>query len=249
VVVADYEGLGTTDTHPYLVSESEGRSVLDALRAAPAIDDAGIESTAPVVMWGFSQGGHAALAAADLAPTYAPSIDLLALAVTAPVADPAQFAERAETRPDQVGVTVTITYGLAAAYPELDPSEILTPEALAELDQLDELCIGEVVQLYNRPVDDVLIRSPRLVQEWADRLDENLTALRPIGVPVLVVQGDADEIVFPEVSEDLVARLCANGDTVEYQVVPGARHGDIAPATVIEWLSDRLEGLTVDTSC
>jgi hypothetical protein len=34
VVRTDYEGLGTPGVHPYLVGRSEGRSVLDAVRAA-----------------------------------------------------------------------------------------------------------------------------------------------------------------------------------------------------------------------
>ena len=38
VVRTDYEGLGTPGVHPYLVGRSEGRSVLDAVRAARALD-------------------------------------------------------------------------------------------------------------------------------------------------------------------------------------------------------------------
>ena len=34
VAATDYEGLGTPGLHPFLVGESEGRSVLDAARAA-----------------------------------------------------------------------------------------------------------------------------------------------------------------------------------------------------------------------
>src|SRR5690349_15246867 len=37
VAATDYEGLGTPGVHPYLVGESEGRSVLDAARAARAV--------------------------------------------------------------------------------------------------------------------------------------------------------------------------------------------------------------------
>ena len=38
VAATDYEGLGTPGVHPYLVGESEGRSVLDAARAARALE-------------------------------------------------------------------------------------------------------------------------------------------------------------------------------------------------------------------
>ena len=34
VVATDYPGLGTDGIHPYLIGESEGRAVLDLVRAA-----------------------------------------------------------------------------------------------------------------------------------------------------------------------------------------------------------------------
>ena len=38
VVRTDYEGLGTPGDHPYLIGVSEGRSVLDMVRAARKLD-------------------------------------------------------------------------------------------------------------------------------------------------------------------------------------------------------------------
>ena len=44
VVFTDYPGLGTPGPHPYLVGESEGRAVLDSIRAARALlGDRGVE--------------------------------------------------------------------------------------------------------------------------------------------------------------------------------------------------------------
>jgi dipeptidyl aminopeptidase/acylaminoacyl peptidase len=82
VVATDYEGLGTPGLHPYLVGESEGRSVLDAARAAAALPDAGASSN--VIVYGHSQGGHAVLFAGELAPSYAPDLNLLGVAAGAP---------------------------------------------------------------------------------------------------------------------------------------------------------------------
>ena len=64
VVRTDYEGLGTPGVHQYLVGESEGRSVLDAVRAARALEP---RLSKRFVIAGHSQGGHAALFAAALA--------------------------------------------------------------------------------------------------------------------------------------------------------------------------------------
>jgi hypothetical protein len=41
VVATDYPGLGTPGMHPYLIGESEGRAVLDSVRAARDLPDAG----------------------------------------------------------------------------------------------------------------------------------------------------------------------------------------------------------------
>jgi hypothetical protein len=41
VTATDYPGLGTSGPHPYLVGESEGRAVIDSVRAAREIEKAG----------------------------------------------------------------------------------------------------------------------------------------------------------------------------------------------------------------
>jgi len=41
VVATDYEGLGTPGPHPWLVGESEARSVLDIVRAAQQVEETG----------------------------------------------------------------------------------------------------------------------------------------------------------------------------------------------------------------
>jgi pimeloyl-ACP methyl ester carboxylesterase len=249
LVEADYPGLGTDDPHTYLVGEAEGRSVLDAVRAASAVESAGVEPSSPVLLWGFSQGGHAVLFAAELASSYAPELDVRGVAVSAPVADAAQFWDRAAARQDQLGVTVTIAAGMAAAYPELDLSEVLTDETIAELDVLDGLCIGEVNDHFDRPVDEVLAGDYRDSAAWSRRLDENLTARRQLGYPVLVTQGDQDEIVFPEVSAALAQRLCGHGDLVELRTVAGAGHGDLPPGPTADWLAERLAGAPPEQPC
>ena len=44
VAATDYPGLGTVEPHPYLVGISEGRAVLDSVRAARATARAGRSS-------------------------------------------------------------------------------------------------------------------------------------------------------------------------------------------------------------
>lgn len=71
VVRTDYEGLGGLGEHPYLNGVSEGRSVLDIVRAARRRYRS-IGRT--MLIGGHSQGGHAALWAASLAHRWTPEL-------------------------------------------------------------------------------------------------------------------------------------------------------------------------------
>ena len=55
----DYEGLGGPGPHPSIIGVSEGRSMLDASRAAGQVPGVYLSDTTAIA--GFSQGGHAAL--------------------------------------------------------------------------------------------------------------------------------------------------------------------------------------------
>ena len=70
VVATDYEGLGGPGSHPLLVGVSEARSILDAGRAARQLPVAYIGDTTALL--GFSQGGHGALWATQLAAEWTP---------------------------------------------------------------------------------------------------------------------------------------------------------------------------------
>ena len=85
VAATDYPGLSTPGPHPYLVGKSEGRAVLDSLRAAREL--AGPGASSQVGIWGHSQGGQATLYAGLLAKEYAPELELAGLEVAAPATD------------------------------------------------------------------------------------------------------------------------------------------------------------------
>lgn len=74
VVATDYPGQGTDGPYPYLIGGGEGRSTLDAVRAAGQIS--GTHASTNTWLWGHSQGGHATLWAAQLADEYAPELDV-----------------------------------------------------------------------------------------------------------------------------------------------------------------------------
>ncbi len=249
VVATDYEGLGAEGPSPYLVGPSEGHTMLDSARAARGVKGAGITERSPVLLWGFSQGGHAALFAAELAATYAPELPIVGVAAAAPVSDVAHFARRSEDWQAQLGVLVTITAGFHAAYPELDLGDVLTPEGIAALPELEQRCITEVNQYFDQPIAGIVRRTPRDLPGWSGRLEESRAGQRRLPAPLLVIQGDADDIVDPKDTTTMVANYCRLGVPVEYVVRRGENHGVLTSDALLPWLADRLAGRPAPTSC
>ena len=149
VVATDYEGLGTPGTHPYLVGESEGRGVLDIVRAAQQVKQAGASSR--VLVYGQSQGGQAALFAGELAPTYAPELNVLGVVALAPVTEVNAMLPAAATIPDTLGFVVMGVIGLHAAYPDAKVSDVFTPAALAQSSVVQEKCYDGVLKVFASP--------------------------------------------------------------------------------------------------
>jgi pimeloyl-ACP methyl ester carboxylesterase len=85
IIYASTAGLGTPEIHPYLVGVSEGRAVLDSVRAARQIPNVG--AGVSFAVWGHSQGGQATLYAGLLARQYAPELRLVGVAAAAPATD------------------------------------------------------------------------------------------------------------------------------------------------------------------
>jgi len=250
VAATDYEGLGTPGRHPYLVGGSEGRSVLDAVRAGQRLPDAAAGED--VIILGVSQGGHAALFAGELAAGYAPDIDLRGVVALAPAAELAQAALLLANDPTAVGFAVAIGAGFEAAYAEARLEDVLTAWAMRSIDVVDEGCMGRVLETFAHAADEVLRLDRILAPPWPALLEENTPGREPITAPVFVGQGTADALVVPQLTDLLVERLCRTGDAVTYRRYGGASHVGIADAAaddVIAWIEDRLGGVPAETDC
>jgi dienelactone hydrolase len=241
VAATDYEGLGTPGRHPYLVGGSEARSVLDAIRAAQRLPEAWAGTSAVVL--GISQGGHAALFTAEVAPSYAPELHLRGAVALAPATELAQAAMALAFDPTAVGFAVAIGAGFEAAYPEADLASVLTPDARSRLGIVDEGCLDDVLAAFQRPAAEVLRLEALLEPPWPRLMVENTPGQRRSDVPVFIGQGSADALVVPELTDALVARLEALGTPVTYRRYPGASHGGVLDASwadVRVWLDARL---------
>jgi pimeloyl-ACP methyl ester carboxylesterase len=240
VVAPDYEGLGMPGDHPYLVGVSEGRSVLDAIRAARSIGHADGRS----VVFGWSQGGHAALFAARLAPTYAPDVRMVGVAAIAPVTDMASLVDGRSPFAREPGFVSMLTAGYASAYPELDATDVV-PAANQAVGVARRSCALEA----GASLDDLVTLTPG--PDWERRLRQNDPTTERLRAPLLIVQGDRDELLPAGDAATAYRRLCALDTTVRLQRLANAGHGTVAALSaddVVRWLGHRLAGAQL-TGC
>jgi Secretory lipase len=251
VVLSDYEGLGTPGRHPYLVGESEGRGVLDAALAARDLPDA--DTGDQLSIFGYSQGGHGALWAGQLAADWAPDYELVGTVAGAPATELPVIFSAAGSLPI-AGFLYMIMAGFAEAYPEADPALVLTPAGEAELPQVDEGCVSEVIRLFaDTPNAELLKPGLAAVEPWADLEVANDPGRVATDSPILIVHSAADDVVPATLSQLLVQRMCAEGQVVERRVYEkGQGHGEAVPDAVsdaFEWLQQRAAGDAPVSTC
>lgn len=252
VAATDYEGLGTPGIHPYLVAESEGRSVLDSVRAARHLLGPDVASDRFVVL-GHSQGGHAALAAAERASSWTPELELVGTAALAPIADLELVIPELFESTIGLALGIYVAAGWPAAHPDLSPSDLLTPEGVGLLDRATGTCIGSMGDVVGgEDVDDLRVRRPTEVDRWAERIRENTIHAGAVQGPVLIAQGGRDGIVPPRLVDRLVRDLCAAGTPLRFFSHGTADHNTIVGASlasVHRWFALLEDGGPPPDSC
>jgi pimeloyl-ACP methyl ester carboxylesterase len=251
-VSTDYEGLGPPGVHPYLVGPSEGRGVLDIVKAAQQIEEAGAGKR--VVVWGRSQGGHGALFAGEIAPTWAPELDLYGVISAAPASEFNAIIQSGTFLPGARGFIWQLAIGFEASYAELSIGDIFTADALAAIEMLfeEEACGSEFGEVAAGFEGAGFATSPLDLPAWVTRLDENSPGNIATSVPIWLIQGEADMVVPVLLTNVLAERLCEIGNEVEYEVFPGFGHDDstrMNMADMLAWTADRFAGEPAATTC
>ncbi len=253
-VETDYLGLGIDgEISPYLNRLTEGYSTIDIVRALKYIPDAHASNNWLVV--GDSEGGHAALATGELAPSYAPEIHLLGTVAVAPGAMLSQTFP--SDNPILIDlITVMVVYGYHASDPSVDPNQVIAPAAQGLGKLIDTECAGQVatnlIGIYQKTNGHIFkyppLQSP-LGETW---LKNNDVPQAKTQSPILVIAGGQDVIAVPARINALVPKLCALGDTVSIQWFKDATHlneTEVATPEIGAWLKDRLAGKSPPSNC
>ncbi len=258
VSAADYQGLGVSDgVHPYLLGASEGRSVLDATRATSQL--AGLHTGRDVIIYGHSQGGHAALFAAELAPAYAPDLHVVGVVAAAPATGLSTLIAIVGTPAGAqfLPYSVPTSWAWTQTYHDLPVSSVFTPAgAQFASTEVTRGCSDQVAaaiashHLQPQQVFASGASSDLFVLSHARANDPGNVVTN---VPMLVVQGTADGTVPPALTDTYVTtKACPIGDAVQYLHVPGATHGSVvfvAAPTIVAWMDARLAGSPAPTTC
>ncbi|MEW5852162.1 MAG: lipase family protein [Myxococcota bacterium] len=267
-VAVDYPGLGTAGLHPYLVSRVEGTSALDALRAATNL---ALLLEQPVsrryAMVGLSQGGHATLAAATLHATHAPELDIRAFGAAAPAsAWESQWRAGVAIAGGHIAYHAMVVYAWADFY-GFDDLPLWADGFADDVDGImTTQCIydpnGGATIFSSVPTDPAQVFHAAFLSEYQGGQWQTYTAMRDAfaanaiapytqTAPLRIYQGDVDSTVPEAATSEMVAALRAGGVTVDYVVVSGGGHVDVAFGFVaqnqlrteesVDWLRGQLD--------
>ena len=254
VVMSDYAGMGAPGRPSYLVGDTEGKNVLDAARVLQHFAPVPVQQ--PFVVWGHSQGGHAAAFAGQLAASYAPDLDIAGVAMTAPAAELGLLVDtimRTDHQGADTGLAMMVAGAWSRAYADARADAILTKSGLSRLIDVEGRCVfGEVSAFSDAPPSTYLKANPARTPIWREYIALNTPGSLPTNAPILVMQGEADEIVLPWTTDAFVRRLCQLGNTVNYKRYDGATHFTVvkpARPDLLAWMADRIAGRPAPSIC
>jgi hypothetical protein len=239
VVATDYQGLGGPGPHPYLNWEAEGRSVLDAARAA--VNQSNGQIANAIIITGQSQGSGASLGATRLAPSYAPDLNIKASIATGIVSRfplaanmPSNEPSFARSLPPQIAILMMIAGALGDD--AVKPDDLVTEMGKPLLQAAREGCNAELAQVVRS--NGLTVANSLKDPEIADRLSaviEMSPARMPI--PVFLATGLADKLIPPQRQYAAVAALCGAGSHVVWKAYAGVTHNGTVHAAYSDELA------------
>jgi hypothetical protein len=255
LTIPDFEG----EDLEWTAAQEAGYGTLDALRATESY--LGMAADSPVGLTGYSGGSIAADWASELAPSYAPELDLVGVAEGGIPVDYAHNLNYINGSADWSGILPAVLVALSRAF-GVDLGPYLSPYGKKLTAQVQSACIGSfegaypgltVQQLVKKKYSNVFT-VPALVK-INNELIMGSTPGNPTG-PLFMAVGDADGtgdgiMVVADV-EALAYEYCSQGVGVQLAVYQGDDHQEAAvqfePAA-ITFLEARFAGVPFASGC
>ncbi|MDN8179353.1 alpha/beta fold hydrolase [Acinetobacter baumannii] len=258
VVAPDYEGLGTPGIHPFLNVKSEAFSITDAVVATRNyLSQRNLLTSKKWVTVGHSQGGHAALGAAQYASraqleykgtvAVAPASNLgfILIAGEQSVAN-ATLDKKISMYAQLDTYTALVTAGIRNTQPTFDYPQVFTPQISSIAQQAETICSGPLGQAFgagmtqyvtehNGTLDGYTRTQPNfmavpLVKTFLDKDSQPLQV--KVTTPIIIYQGLADSTV-PKVATDiLISNATVVGTKINSYVTGNWDHGTVMSSNV-----------------
>jgi acetyl esterase/lipase len=256
-VGTDYPGLGTGGGHTYLAGADAARAVLDSVRAARQLKDANLGDR--VAVWGHSQGGNSALWTGMRATALAPELQVIGVAALAPASDLKGLVQASKGSMFGKIVSSYVITAYAQTYQDVKIHDYvgLGPRVIAG--DMAKRCVAgyqtlfSVLETFLLPAEGIFRKDPTS-GPLGTRLGEN-TPTDIITSPLLIAQGEIDDLVLPEVQKRYVNARCAAGQRIDFRTYPGRDHVSVvAPDSplateLIQWTRERIEGKPAKNTC
>jgi Secretory lipase len=255
-VASDYQGEGTPGLMPYIVGGSAAEDTINLVRAALEVPAAHTSTT--WVEWGHSEGGQTAMFVDHLGPAYGKGLHLKGVVAGAP---PSQFAlidSFLKGSPFAFYILM-VAFGFHAYYGSAAPLNPVLSKAGQQLiadvttkvksaSECTGILASAVASYVNAGhIDQLQVADPYAVPAWKRLLNENDPGQfkTASSVPLLIIQGGADEQIPVASTAILYTHLCGLGQVAQRWIYPGQSHaGVIAPSfnDMLQWISDRFAG-------
>ncbi|HAV4974200.1 alpha/beta hydrolase [Acinetobacter baumannii] len=264
VVAPDYEGLGTPGIHPFLNVKSEAFSITDAVVATRNyLSQRNLLTSKKWLTVGHSQGGHAALGAAQYASRA--QLDYKGTVAVAPASNLGFILVAGEqsvanaTLDKKISMyaqldtyTALVTAGIRNTQPAFNYSQVFTSQVSSIAAQAETICSGPLGQAFgagmtkyatdhNGTLDGYTRTQPnfmavQLVKTFLDKDSQPLQV--KVTTPIIIYQGLADSTVPKLATDLLISNATTVGTKINSYVTGNWDHGTAMSSNVDNIVAD-----------
>ena len=269
VVIADTEG----EKADFAAGPEYGTNTLDSLKAAIASPATGLSSTKKIAMIGYSGGAIATEWAAELAPTYAPTINskLVGATMGGVLVDPAHNLHYVDGSLSWAGVMPMAIIGVSRAF-HIDLTPYLSEYGKTIYAKLEKASIVNVLAQYPGLTWTQLAKpeypTPESIPVYVHTVNQLIMGTR--GTPTTPLQisqgalgelegtagnkpgiGEGDGVMIAGDVRSLARQYCNKGTKVQYSQYPLGHIGTAVPwiAEAMTWMNNRFLGLPAPQNC
>jgi len=255
VTVPDYEG----ENLDWGAGQESGYGTLDAIRATE--NYLGVRASTQAGMVGYSGGAIATEWASELAPTYAPQLNIVGAAAGGVPVDFAHNLGYINGDQDWAGVIPAVLVSLGKAF-GVDISPYLSAYGEQVTSQISGECIGSFAAEYPGLTAAQLLlpqySNPFQIPALVTILNHLIMGTSPgtPGEPLLLGVGNADGtgdgIMLAGDVEALAHEYCQRGVPVTFEEYPGLVHAQAAvpfEAAALTFFEGRFAGLPATNNC